>query len=98
MHNQTLNNYQLRRLLDSIFDGTPETFFYIKQIQAFYVKKKSTYREQQVYLWCVRNKITGQKFVDFFKEGGVLNALNYIVNKLDGNKFHKKNINISEAL
>jgi len=93
-----LTNIQIRKVLDSIYDGNPETFFYIKQIQAFYIKKESKYREHQIYLWCVRNQLVGKKFVDFFKEGGILEGLNYIVNKLNGNKNFKNNINISEAL
>jgi len=96
--NNGLNLYQIRKVLDVIFDGTPQTFFYIKQIQAFYVKKKSNHREHQIYLWCIRNKVTGQKFVDFFDHQGFLNGLNYIVNKLNGNKNHLKNINLEEAL
>ena len=97
MHDGTLNNLQLRKLLDTIYDGHNETFFYIMQIQAFYVKKKSKRREQQVYLWCVRNKIVGENFVNFFKANGFLDGMNYIVNKLNGNKNFMNNIKIDEC-
>jgi len=95
--NSCLDKNQLRKVIDSIYDGESETFFWIMQIQAFYVKKANVFREQQVYLWCIKNKVTGKKFIEFFNCHGFLNGLNFIVNKMDGRKYSQEKIKINEA-
>lgn len=97
MNEQTLNVFQLRKVLDSIYDGENKTFHYIMRIQSFYVKKKNKSREQQVYMWFIRNKITGKKFVEFFEQYGFLEVMNHVVNRLDGRKFSNTNIKINEC-
>jgi hypothetical protein len=55
-------------------------------------------RGDRVLLWCVRNNITGQKFVDFFKNeagsetAGVLLGVQKALNSIDGKRLYKSKI------
>jgi hypothetical protein len=93
----TLNNIQLKFLLNRLYDGNDATIFYLLQLHAFYSKKKDKNREHSILLWLAKNGLTGQKLVDFFGqfEGSFLNGLNYIVSKIDR---RNRLININEAL
>ena len=95
--NLGLSNIQIRKILDSIYDGETETFFYIMQIQSFYCKKQNKERELRVYLWFIKNKVTGKKFIEFFRRAGFLEGLNHVVNRLDGRKHHSNIMKINEA-
>ena len=89
---------QLRRVLDTLYDGEPDTAIWLTQIRAFYVKKKNITREHSVYLWLVRNGLTGKKLVEFFQnEEGFLNAMNLIINRIEGRKVSLERIKIDEA-
>lgn len=89
---------QLRQVLNKLYDGTPTTMLYLSQIRGFYSKKKDMTREHLIYMELVRNKLTGTRLVQFFEEqGGFLSGLNWLVNKVEGNKYHQKTIKIDEA-
>lgn len=91
--------HQLRKVLDTLYDGTPETAIWLTQIRAFYSKKKNIHREHSVYLWLVRNSLIGIKLVEFFEnEDGFLNGMNIIINRIEGRKFSLEQIKINEAL
>ena len=90
---------QLRRVLDLLYDGTPATALWLSQVRAFYLKKENLSREHQVYLWLVRNGLTGTKLVEFFEnEEGFLNGMNIIINRIEGRKFSLEKITLDEAL
>lgn len=90
--------HQLRVVLDTLYDGEQATALYLTQIRAFYMKKKNITREHQVYLWLVRNKLTGKKLIEFFEnEGGFLNGLNKIINRIEARKLSIEKIKIDEA-
>jgi hypothetical protein len=90
---------QLRKVMDTLYNGVPETMFWLAQIRAFYSKKKNLHREHQVYLWLVRNELTGKKLIDFFQnEEGFLNGMNTIINRIEGRKYSLERIKIDEAL
>lgn len=90
---------KLRRVLDALYDGIPATAMYLTQIRAFYAKKKNIGREHSVYLWLVRNKLTGLRLVDFFEnEEGFLNGMNTIINRIEGRRLSLQRIKIDEAL
>jgi hypothetical protein len=96
---QGLPVHQLRKVLDTLYDGEPATAIWLTQIRAFYVKKKNIGREHQVYLWLVRNKLIGKKLVEFFEnEEGFLNGMNTIINRIEGRKLSMEKIKIDEAL
>lgn len=89
---------QLRRVLDKLYDGVPETTLYLTKIHAFYATKKNMRREHQVYMWMVRNGLTGANLVAFFTDqSGFLGGLNHIVNRIEGKKYYKSDIKIDEA-
>lgn len=97
--NQGLPVDQLRTLIETLYDGNNAAYFYLTRIRAFYTKKKNLYREHQVYLWLVRNKLTGQKLVEFFEnEDGFLNGMNIIINRIEGRVYSMERIKIDEAL
>ena len=90
---------QLRRTLDALYDGTPATAIWLTQVRAFYAKKNNLNREHQVYLWLVRNGLTGVKLVEFFEnEEGFLNGMNIIINRIEGRRFSLEKIKLDEAL
>jgi len=90
---------KLRKVLDTLYDGEPATAIWLTQIRAFYVKKKNIGREHQLYLFLVRNGLTGTKLVEFFQnEEGFLNGMNLLINRMDGRKYSLETIKISEAL
>lgn len=90
--------HQLRTVLDFLYDGEPATAIWLTQIRAFYAKRSSITREHQVYLWLCRNKLQGKRLVEFFEnEGGFLNGMNFIINRMEGRKTHMNNIKIDEA-
>ena len=90
---------KLRKVLDTLYDGQPATAIYLTQIRAFYAKKKNIHREHSVYLYMVRNGLIGLKLVEFFEnEGGFLNGLNFLINRMDGRKYTLETIKIDEAL
>ena len=85
---QYLKKYELRAVIERIHDGVPETFIYIMKIRQFYCKKDNNFREQQVLLWFIRNKLTGHKFINFFQEAGsFLDGMNECINRIEGRKF-----------
>ena len=103
----TLNQYrmqglpvdELRTVLDALYDGVPETAFWLTQIRAFYSKKNNLFREHSVYLYLIKNQLTGRRLVEFFKnEEGFLNGMNFIINRMEGRKFTLERIKIDEAL
>jgi hypothetical protein len=90
---------QLRRVLDTLYDGEVGTAFWLTQIRAFYSKKKNLTREHQVYLYLIKNGLRGKKLIEFFEnEEGFLNAMNLIINRMDGNNYSVTRIKIDEAL
>jgi len=90
---------QLRRVLDVLYDGNVGTAIWLTQIRAFYSKKENITREHQVYLWLVRNELTGSKLIDFFEnEEGFLNGMNVIINRIEGRRYSLERIKIDEAL
>lgn len=92
-----LNKYQLKNVLDRLYDGHKPNALWITRIRMFYVDKKDITREHKVYLFLIRNGLTGKRLDDFFNEqGNFLIAMNYICNKLDGRKFHKETIKADE--
>lgn len=94
-----LDELQLRRVLDTLYDGEMNTAIWLTQIRAFYSKKQNITREHQVYMWLVRNELTGKKLIDFFEnEEGFLNGMNTIINRIEGRKISLERIKIDEAL
>ena len=90
---------ELRKVLDTLYDGLPETAIWLTQIRSFYAKKKNIDREHQVYLWLVRNGLHGRHLVEFFQnEEGFLNGMNLIINRIEGRKYSLETIKINEAL
>jgi len=89
---------QLRKVLDTLYDGQPDTAIWLTQIRAFYAKKKNVHREHCVYLWLARNGLYGMKLVEFFQnEEGFLNGMNHIINRMEGRKVSLETIKIDEA-
>jgi hypothetical protein len=96
---QALKEWELRQVLDKLYDGVPETAFWLSQIHAFYAKKQNRYREHAVYMFMVRQGIVGAKIIEFFNEQeGFLNGMNWLINRMDGTKYHLNKIKIDEAL
>lgn len=96
---KALNEWELRRVLDTLYDGEPDTMFWLAQIRAFYSKKKNVYREHAVYMFMVRQNIRGRKIIEFFNErGGFLNGMNWLINRMDGRKYSLETIKLDEAL
>ena len=96
---QGLPVHQLRKVLDALYDGEPDTAIWLTQIRAFYAKKKNLTREHQVYMWLLRNELYGKKLVEFFQnEEGFLNGMNLIINRIEGRKISMERIKIDEAL
>ena len=94
-----LEIYQLRKVLDTLYSGEPETMLYLAQIRAFYAKKKDITREHRVYLWLVKNGLTGKKLVNFFlNEGGFLNGMNTIINFIEGTQRNRRVIKADELI
>lgn len=94
-----LKEWELRKVLDTLYDGIPETAFWLSQIHAFYAKKQNKYREHAVYMFMIKQGITGPKILEFFNEqGGFLNGLNWLINRMDGRKYSLETIKIDEAL
>lgn len=90
---------QLRSVLDKLYDGVPATAIWLTQIRSFYGKKKNLHREHSVYMWLIKNQLTGQRLVDFFEnEEGFLNGMNIIVNRIEGRKLTLTRIKLDEAL
>lgn len=90
---------ELRRVLDTLYDGNMGTAIWLTQIRSFYSKKKNLTREHQVYLWLIRNKLVGQKLIEFFEnEEGFLNGMNLIINRIEGRKISLERIKIDETL
>ena len=90
---------QLRRVLDTLYDGEMGTMIWLSQIRGFYAKKQNVTREHSVYMWLVRNELTGKKLIDFFEnEEGFLNGMNLIINRIEGRKISLERIKIDEAL
>ena len=91
--------HQLRRVLDTLYDGVPDSAIWLTQIRAFYAKKKNITREHQVYMWLLKNELYGKKLVEFFEnEEGFLNGMNIIINRIEGRKISMERIKIDEAL
>jgi len=55
-----LNNYQLRKVADFLFDGDPLVAHYMHRVRQF---KDG----DRILLWFVRENIKGKKLVEFFK-------------------------------
>ena len=90
---------KLRKVLDTLYDGTPETALWLTQIRAFYAKKNNIGREHQLYMYMVRQGLCGMKLVEFFQnEEGFLNGMNHLINRMEGRKYTLEEIKISEAL
>ena len=91
---------QIRKVLDTLYDGEPQTTFWIFQIRSFYAKKDDRTREFAVYLWLIRNGITGRRLVEFFEmhNRSFLNGLNTIINRMEGRRYSSEAITIQEAL
>lgn len=98
-----INKAQLRTMIEYLWDGNMMAFSFLTRIRSFYSKKQDFTREYSVYLWLSRNKIKGQRLVDFFRnegnddQGNFLEGLNYICNRLDGRKVRREIIKIDEA-
>lgn len=79
---EELDEHQLRRVADWLYDGTPQVAHLMGQIRAF---KKGDH----ILLWLVKNNIKGQRMIEFFQTesgdagnkgvlAGVAKALSYI--------------------
>ncbi len=76
---------KLRNVLNYLYDGVPETHFYMLNINDNYV------RGHLMLLWLAQNKLKGKKLVEFFKNcsedgEGVLPGVSHILSRLDGKK------------
>ena len=93
-----LNREQLKTVLRTLHNGCADATFWLCQINAFYAQKKNITREHRVYLWLIRNGLIGRSLCQFFEnEGGFLNGLNHIINRIEGRKFTNEVIKIDEA-
>lgn len=77
---------QLRKILDYLYDGIPETAMPLLQCRNFK-------QEHDIYLWLYRNQIKGKKLVEFFSNEsntldgkGYLNAVNEIIRRIQREK------------
>ena len=94
-----LNVYELRKVLDTLYDGEMGTALWLTQIRSFYSKKDNMTREHQVYLWLIKNRLTGRRLIEFFEnEEGFLNGMNLIINRIEGRKISLERIKIDETL
>lgn len=85
---------ELRVVLDYLYDGHAPVMTHLLEIRGFYHTKKDLHREHQVYLWLAKNKLRGQKLVEFFKnEGGVLGVILKATNYIDNASRNKVNAN-----
>lgn len=91
-----LNEYQLRKTIDYLYDGNAHTFYYLHFIDVHFN------RSHEIFLWMVRNKKRGQVLIDFFRNEsggdgkGMLQAVSTILNKIDGNRLVKKRLRTNE--
>lgn len=83
---EELNRYQLRKVADYLYDGVPEVAHLMAQVRQF---KDG----DRVLLWLVKNKIRGQRMVDFFKEEsgkdsskGVMRGVQRALSFINGHK------------
>ena len=85
---ETLPPHRLRRVLDYLYDGEPETFRLLENINTNYR------RAHRIFLWLVRNEIKGKKLVEFFQNEsgeadglGILSGIVFILSHIDGIKY-----------
>lgn len=83
---------QLRKILDYLYDGVPETAMPLLQCRNFK-------QEHDIYLWLYRNQIKGKKLVEFFQNEsntedgkGYLNAVNEILKRITAEKNKRANV------
>ena len=88
----SLPPHQLRKVLDFIYDGNIKAFDLLLNINSNYK------RAHKIFLWCVRNGIQGQKFVEYFQNesgdtdgGGILSGVTLILGRIDGVKYKRLN-------
>lgn len=77
---------QLRKVLDYLYDGVPDTAMPLLQCRNFK-------QEHEIYFWLYRNGIKGKKLVEFFQNEsktedgkGYLNAINEILKRITAEK------------
>jgi len=94
-----LRPQQLRRVLDALYDGEPLAFPTLLAINNQY--KRAHY----IFMWLLRQKITGMKVVEFFQNEsgdsdgkGLLSGVTFILNKIDGEPHRKGRLKITELL
>ncbi len=88
---EQLNVTQLRTVLDFLYDGEPSTatpIFFMQQFPECH----------RMMLWLVRNKLKGMGLVNFFQEHGNLSACQHIINKIEGNKYIKRKLNVGDLI
>ena len=89
IYNEQLSQDQLRTVLDSIYDGVPATtdpIFFMRQFPECH----------RMMLWLVRNNLKGMSLVNFFTEHGRLGACQIIINKLEGNKYTPRKLDLCD--
>ena len=85
--------HQLRKVLDFIYDGNISAYDLMLNIHHNYL------RAHKIFLWCVKNGVRGQKFVEYFQNesgdedgGGILSGVTLILGRIDGVKYSRLNV------
>lgn len=85
----------LRRVLAYLTDGNMQAFAVLMFI-------KENYKEWDAMLsWLKNNKLCGQKLVEFFQNespdgGGYLLGCTKIISRMEGKKYHERNVKIDD--
>jgi hypothetical protein len=92
---ESLQRWQLKRLAQALHHDhvatAPRVLMLMAQVREFK-------RGDRVLMWCVRNDITGQRFIDFFKEEegretmGVLMGVQTALGYIDGKRLYKSKL------
>lgn len=90
-----LEEWQLRRLASALHGDDMRV---MARVLALMSQVREFKRGDRVLLWCVRNELTGKRFIDYFKEEegretmGVLMGVQTALNYIDGKKLYKSKI------
>ena len=74
-----------KNLIFMLADGHAEAFPFIHQLESFV-------RREEIYLWLIRNRITGKKLLQFFYErnGSLLKVAQYVLSEIDRKKKERR--------
>ena len=86
-----LSTHQWRTIFETLCDGDKNAVMpltYIKQFKDCI----------EIFFWLRRNRVQGRKLVEFFRDKGNLNAVQYIRGRVQGRRFTSEKLNASDLV